>query len=89
MYPMDNEIKIATLGKILEGQENGEYVLIEAAQAGSKDFLIFVGPTSDPKHGPGGGDYWVEDYESLKKFFKEANWKIEWSNKSIKNSDPS
>ena len=75
----DSPAWVGAIGFIVEGDDKGEHVLIEQVAPGSKDYYIFVGPATNPKHDPNGGDYWVENEEKLKQFFEESKWRIQWA----------
>lgn len=77
-----NEIKIATPGLIIEGEQKGWYVLIQDDSENTGGYLILVTPP--PKSiGLIGYDNWVENFQALKSYFQEANWKIIWTNEKF------
>lgn len=72
-------IPYATDGRIVNTDHNRHVVRVEDDRAKSGGFFIYQrwkgtdGPGSD-----GGSDYWVEDEDSLARFFTEAGWSVEW-----------
>lgn len=68
-------IQINRLGKILQGDEKGYYIKIVDDLENTGGFLILTSPDLDMKKG---FDNWVNDKESLKGYFMESNWIIEW-----------
>jgi hypothetical protein len=72
-----NKFRINTIGKILEGENKGHYVLIQDDFQNTGGYLILISNessfTSDD-----GIDYWVETLEDLNNFFEESKWKINW-----------
>ncbi len=69
------EIKIGEVGKIVAGQEMGHYVKVIDDTTNTGGFLILTAAASDMRNG---FDSWVEDRETLQRFFKEAGWVVEW-----------
>ncbi|MEW1719394.1 hypothetical protein [Streptomyces sp. NPDC093109] len=69
-------IEIGKVGKISSGDDSGKFVKVQELHDNPSSFLILMAYDSEFKVGY--GDYWVEDYESLKGFFTESQWKIEW-----------
>lgn len=74
---MTNEIKINKKGKILEGDNKHWFVIIKEDFENTGGYLILISKNLEFK-GNDGSDYWVENYNSLRAFFDESNWKIEW-----------
>lgn len=70
------EIKINTVGKILTGHQAGWYVKIQDDREDSGGFLILTAESSE--WNGKGFDNWVEDEDSLQKFFIQAGWTILW-----------
>ena len=69
------EIKVGRVGRIVAGQELGCYAKVINDEASTGGFLILTAKTPDMKDG---FDSWVEDRESLQRFFEEAEWVVEW-----------
>ena len=70
-------IEINAIGKILEGDTTGWYVLIKEDFENTGGYLILI--SKDPSFSSGEGlDYWVETYDNLKGFFEESKWQIDW-----------
>ena len=74
---MNDEIKIETQGRILQGEDAGWGIFIEDLHEGESSYLILV---TSPDH-LDGYDGWVENFECLQEYFREANWKVEWFEK--------
>ena len=75
---MNDEIKIETQGRILEGKEYvGWGVFIEDLHEGKSSYLILI---SSPDHLEGYDD-WVENFKCLQEYFRETGWIVEWFEK--------
>lgn len=72
------DIKIGTKGLINEGDMKGWYVRIDEDYKNTGGFLIIYSSSPDMSSGIGYDD-WVENEVSLKEFFKESSWKIDWT----------
>jgi hypothetical protein len=71
---MKQTIPINVLGKIISGNDAGMFVTVEVSDdAGG--FLIFTSHGKDTKSG---FDSWVLDENSLRKYFQECRWEIDW-----------
>jgi len=70
------EIKVGRVGKIIAGQEVGRYVKVIDDGAATGGFLIVTAIAPDMKDG---FDSWVEDGDTLRRFFEEGEWVVEWS----------
>ncbi|MFE9885830.1 hypothetical protein [Streptomyces scopuliridis] len=71
-------IQIGKVGGISAGDDTGKFVKIQELPDDPPSYLILM--AYDAEFQVGYGDYWVEDYESLKEFFAESRWVIEWLN---------
>ena len=71
-----NEIKIDTVGKILEGDEQGMFIRVERIDEGPS-FYIFSSDSRDFDT-ENTFDTWIEHMEHLKLYFKSSNWVIQW-----------
>ncbi|GAA1169278.1 hypothetical protein GCM10009654_28140 [Streptomyces hebeiensis] len=69
-------IEFGRVGKILAGDDVGKYVKVQELPDDPPSFLVLM--AHDQGFLRGCGDYWVEDYESLKGFFSESQWEVEW-----------
>ena len=72
-----NKIEINKYGKIIKGEYKNWFVFIEDDQENTGGYLILIMKTKE--NGPG-YDAWVENYEDLKEYFLESDWKIQWEN---------
>ncbi|MFJ1645775.1 hypothetical protein [Streptomyces sp. NPDC088258] len=70
-------IEIGKIGRISSGDDSGKFVKIQELHDDPPSFLILMAYDSEFKNGC--GDYWVEDYDSLKGFFTESQWEIQWT----------
>ena len=73
------EIRIGKKGSIAKGKQKGWYVTIQDDSLSTGGFLILQEPphvSSEQKLQV--FDDWVEDGESLKSYFDEAGWEIDW-----------
>jgi hypothetical protein len=68
-------IHINKKGRIIKGDLSGQYVLIQDDAENTGGYLILTATDIDFQHGH---DDWVEDMEALERYFKEAQWQIEW-----------
>jgi hypothetical protein len=70
------EIKIGKKGIIKKGDEKGSYVLFYE-DPNMPGFYVLTSISFDmPPSNTFDG--WVENYESLLEYVKDANWEIEW-----------
>jgi len=78
MYPLLSKnlekIKIETKGIILDGEFANWHIFIQDLSEGKGDYLILL---TSPDNSEGFDD-WVENFQALQGYFKEANWKIHW-----------
>lgn len=68
-------IEIGQIGRIAEGDDAGSYVKVVDDSQNTGGFLILTSKKHDMSDG---FDNWVEDPESLSKYFEEAAWIIKW-----------
>ncbi len=68
------DIKIETKGRILEGELKNWVIVIQDLHRGKGSYLILL---SSP-NGSENYDDWVENWQSLEGYFREAKWKIQW-----------
>ncbi|WP_444886405.1 hypothetical protein [Microbulbifer sp. JMSA008] len=72
------DIPLNTIGKIEAGDNKGWQVKVEPCATDSENCLVLISRDfSNPE--AEGYDDWVEDYESLKQYFKESKWLISWA----------
>lgn len=69
------QIPIGRTGKILAGDDAGWYVQVVDDTADTGGFLILTSMKPDMS---GAFDNWVEDLDSLDRYFEESKWQIEW-----------
>lgn len=69
------DIRLNTLGRIVEGDESGCFVRILDDSESTGGFLIL---TSIDRSFEDGFNDWVEDAEALDSYWSEAGWTIEW-----------
>lgn len=69
------DILIDKVGKIITGDDAGMYLKVLDDTNSTGGFLIIISKERNMKSG---FDSWVEDRESIKKFFQESNWTVEW-----------
>ena len=72
-----NSLQIEKYGKILEGKLKNWYVFIQDDTKNTGGYLILLNASLDPSDSRGFDD-WVENWQSLEGYFKEAKWKINW-----------
>lgn len=68
-------IEIGKIGRIVEGDDKGQYIRIVDDAENTGGFLILISSTNTFEEG---FDSWVENLDSLQGFFEESNWLIEW-----------
>ncbi|WP_210408473.1 hypothetical protein [Hahella sp. KA22] len=66
---------ISTVGKILAGDDAGFFVKVLDDTENTGGYLII---TSAKESFEDGHDGWVENMASLKKYFEESQWVVEW-----------
>lgn len=70
------EIKLGRVGKIVEGEERGNYVKVVNDEVNTGGwFLVLVAKANDMRDG---FDSWVENKQALQRFFDESKWVIDW-----------
>ena len=72
---IDETIKLGTVGKIVFGDNTGDYIKIEEDSKNTGGFLIHRSASVDFKLA---GDDWVENKDHLRRYFEESRWRIEW-----------
>ena len=69
------EIKINTLGKIIEGDNLGWYVKVIDDTNDTGGYFIYEFEDLDESIG---FDTWLENINKVNGYFYESEWKIEW-----------
>ncbi|GGT34531.1 hypothetical protein GCM10010207_38220 [Streptomyces atratus] len=69
-------IKIDSIGRIVSGEEAGRFVRIQELPDDPPSYLIITAVDRDFRQG--GGDSWAEDEASLRQYFIESRWIINW-----------
>lgn len=72
------EIRFGEVGVILSGDHQGWQVKILDDTESTGGYLICTSPNFADSTSEAFDD-WVEDYDSLKGYFVESNWRIDWS----------
>ena len=70
------DIKIGVVGRIMEGDEAGSYVKVVDDSSSTGGYLVLTSANPDMSNG---FDNWVEDRESLARYFEESRWAINWT----------
>jgi predicted transcriptional regulator len=73
-----NDIKLDTVGKIVKGDQQGWYILIEHDPDDTGGYYIFQAPNEKVKESKEGYDDWLEKFEDITAYFTESSWIIEW-----------
>lgn len=69
-------IKVGPIGRIVSGEEQGRYVRIQELPDQPVSYLILTAADRDFREA--GGDAWVEDEASLRQYFDESRWIVQW-----------
>ena len=72
------KIKIGKKGLINQGDMKGWYIRVDDDCKNTGFFLIISNSSPDMLSGVGYDD-WVENEASLKDFFEESSWTINWT----------
>ncbi len=76
---MNNKnIKLHTVGQIIEGESAGWYLYIKEDAENTGGYLLLLSPEPAFSILHEGYNNWVESFDDLAKFFNEAGWKIDW-----------
>jgi hypothetical protein len=73
---MAADIKLGTMGRILEGDEEGRFVEVQDDSDRTGGFLIFT--YADAARSPEVFDGWVADLEGVERYFRESGWRVDW-----------
>ncbi|MEV8425846.1 hypothetical protein [Streptomyces niveus] len=69
-------IEIDSVGRIVSGEEVGRFVKIQELPDNPPSYLILT--AADRDFHQEGGDSWVEDEASLRQYFSESRWVVNW-----------
>lgn len=69
------DIKIGVVGRIMEGDEAGSYVKVLDDSSNTGGYLVLTSSSPDMSDS---FDNWVENRESLSRYFEESRWAIDW-----------
>ena len=72
-----NKIPIDKIGVIESGEYKGWQVKVERCDPKSENCLVLVSQNFQDLSSEGYDD-WVEDFESLNRYFQESKWLISW-----------
>ncbi len=72
---MPADVRIYTLGLILEGDEASRFVEVKGDSAATGGCLIFT--YADALRSPEVSDSWVENIEGAHAYFQESGWRID------------
>ena len=78
----ENEMKIGVIGKIIEGNLCGWFVLIKEDFEESGGYLILISKDPNMSKYAEGYDYWAEDKSTLLDMLAAFKWKIQWFKES-------
>lgn len=70
------EIKIGVVGRVVEGDETGSYLKVVDDSANTGGYLVLTSANVDMSDA---FDNWVEDHESLSRYFAESRWVVNWT----------
>jgi len=70
------DIRLATIGRIIAGEDVGRYVEVIDDWADSGGFLILTFDAAD--RSGNGHDSWVETIVDVDLYFEECGWDVEW-----------
>jgi hypothetical protein len=69
------DIKVGAVGKIVAGDEAGSYVKVIDDTTNTGGYLVLTAVNPDMSDA---FDSWVEDRESLSRYFEESRWAVTW-----------
>jgi hypothetical protein len=69
------DIKVGVVGKIDAGDEVGSYVKVIDDTTNTGGYLVLTAVSPDMSDA---FDNWVEDRESLSRYFEESRWAVTW-----------
>ena len=68
-------IKLGKKGRIVKGDAQGWYVMIQDDAVNTGGYLVLTAKAADFQDG---FDDWVEDWDTLQRYFQEAAWEVAW-----------
>lgn len=72
------KIKFNTIGKIIKGDQEGWFVLVEHDTKDTGGYYVYQAPIPEIKESTVGYDDWLESLEDVQGYFEESDWDIEW-----------
>ncbi|MCX4823792.1 hypothetical protein OG883_28745 [Streptomyces sp. NBC_01142] len=69
-------MRIGVIGRITSAEEHGRYVRIQQLSDEPPSYVVLT--ASDRNFQSEGGDAWVEDETSLRQYFEESRWTVQW-----------
>jgi hypothetical protein len=73
------EIKLNTVGQIVEGDQKGWYIVVEHDEKETGGYYVYQAPIEDVLNSTEGFDDWLESFEDVEGYFEESNWLILWN----------
>lgn len=70
------DIKIGLIGRIVDGDEVGSYLKVIDDSTNTGGYIVLTSASVDMSDA---FDNWVEDRESLARYFQESRWSVVWA----------
>jgi hypothetical protein len=78
----ESEVYIGKKGRIVSGDQAGDYILIQDDSVSTGGYLILTSPNKD--FSGSGFDNWAESVDDVRRIIKGFKWEIEWLNEDDK-----